>query len=369
MKTGTKVTVKDGSYMLTESEYGGYSAWGKYKDTKYIGLCRDTFTVINHDKYPTPEENYGHKNDTEIIHDNTGEIWYCNEKICLTKLKQMGNKKEKNRIIKEATERGFVIGAIHSGIDGKESDRFEITEPLHFAGWHLYGGESGCIYNGGRWAKIIMPARKPLFVTEDGVNIYDGTPHYSVYVKSLMLADNGCAQRNRSASSASWKTFSTRKAAEDWIALQKQKQKEADLIREAEKRGLIDGAKYKWDNNRWIHLPERIIKYPLYVNGKGDLCDFMSNIISKDGEWPTVITEPKSLKPEELVEGEIYFADAKDGSCSSIFRHKYNNLNDGGYMKTDTSHVYKFQPIRPATLEEKQKLVKAEVNNGFFYKL
>lgn len=281
----------------------------------------------------------------------------------------MGNKEEKNRIIKEAIERGFVSGAIHSGIDGEEfigseSGRFEITEPLHFAGWCLYGGETGCIYTGGKWAKIITPARMPLFITEDGVKIFkNDNAYYSDGINVFRATCFGVQDISM------YKWFSTLKAAEDWIASRKQKQKEAELIKGAEKRGLIDGAKYKWDNNRWIHLPERIIKYPLYVNSKGDLCDFMSNIISANGEWPTVITEPKSLKPEDLVEGEIYFADAKDGSCSSIFRHKYNNLNDGGYMKTDTSHVYKFQPIRPATLLEKQKLVKAEVNNGFFYKL
>lgn len=217
-------------------------------------------------------------------------------------------------------------------------------------------------------AVVVFEGQKPLFMTEDGIETFDGEKYWFVNKNSKdPIALSSVAQSFDLVDSNI--RFSTLKAAEDWIASRKQKQKEAELIKGAEKRGLIDGAKYKWDNNRWIHLPERIIKYPLYVNSKGDLCDFMSNIISTNGEWPTVITEPKSLKPEDLVEGQIYFAESKCHSCSSIFRHKYNNLNSGGYINTSVSRVYEFQPIRPATLEEKQKLVKAEVNNDFYFGL
>ena len=284
----------------------------------------------------------------------------------------MGNKEEKNRIIWEAMERGFVFGAIHSGIDGKESDRFVITEPLHFAGWYLYGGEEGCIYNGGRWAKIIMPARKPLFITEDGVKMYGGEQYWFFSMKWVDPRPISSRAQACDLSDCNIR-FSTLNAAEYWIASQKQKQKEADLIREAERRGFVMGVKHTETGDLGLGYYFTIDDDLHFTNGK--LYGGKNGCIYNGKEWATVELKPKSLKPEDLVEGEIYFDD--DGENSSIFRFKtingyayplfYSRIFDGEYIVGWWCIRYNF--LRPATLEEKQKLVKAEVNNGFFYKL
>ena len=292
----------------------------------------------------------------------------------------MGNKEEKNRIIKEAIERGFVSGAIHSGIDGEESDRFEITEPLHFAGWHLYGGEAGCIYTGGRWAKIITPARKPLFVTEDGVKMYGGEQYWFIHKRMMPCIISEFVVRDERRNDDYYR-FSTRKAAEDWIASQKQKQKEADLIREAEKRGFTKYP-HRWDSNA-ERMPCVGFEYRVnWLDGIDNIHDTGSaNIIWRsDRGWATIIKseeKPKSLKPEELVEGEIY-VDTEGIQSPRIIRFMrifddiridiYSQIMSTSRYEGLTSG-YRFDFLRPATLEEKQKLVKAEVNNGFFYKL
>ena len=283
----------------------------------------------------------------------------------------MGNKKEKNRIIKESIERGFVNGAVHSGIGGKESDRFEITEPLHFAGWHLYGGETGCIYTGGRWAKIITPAKKPLFITEDGVKMYGGEQYWFFSTKWVDPRPILSIAQSCDFSDCNIR-FSTLKAAQDWTALQKQKQKEAELIKEAEKRGFVMGAKHTGTGDLGLGYYFTVDNDLHFTNGK--LFGGKTGCIYNGKEWATVQPRPICLKPEELVEGEIY-VDAK-GEDDRIVRFKDVSM---GYVRLYSQLLrsgkfylgggYPAGTIRPATLEEKQKLVKAEVNNGFFYKL
>lgn len=79
--------------------------------------------------------------------------------------------------------------------------------------------------------------------------------------------------------------------------------------------------------------------------------------------------EPLTLKPEELVEGEIYVAEGVDYRAESIFRYKYTNLNCLGFYINKDCHFVKFQTLRHATTSEKQTLIKEEVKNGFFYEL
>lgn len=64
----------------------------------------------------------------------------------------------------------------------------------------------------------IKKAPEPLFVTEDGIEVFGGDFHFSVNKKTLTLADNGTAQIGNSASHKDvWWTFSTKELAEKYI--------------------------------------------------------------------------------------------------------------------------------------------------------
>ncbi len=84
-----------------------------------------------------------------------------------------------------------------------------------------YGNDgAGYVYFRGEWAEVI----KPIFKTEDGIDIYEGDEYYSVCKKTFKLADFGAPQSNGAASSTEfWLTFSTKEAAEDWLAKNKPK--------------------------------------------------------------------------------------------------------------------------------------------------
>ena len=79
MGVGDQVKIKDGSFMITVansklSEHGGYTS------TNHIGLCKDDFTVIAVNmKLPVGESINVRTNDTIIVHNPTGEVWFCSE--------------------------------------------------------------------------------------------------------------------------------------------------------------------------------------------------------------------------------------------------------------------------------------------------
>ena len=228
-------------------------------------------------------------------------------------------------IIEEAISRGFVMGAVHTGMHGME--RFEITQPLHFAGSYLFGGERGCIFDGTNWAKLVSSEKKkPIFTTEDGVDVFANQEYYMVWECNGWQVSKHSATKLESLSSNTWR-FSTDKAALDFIMEQRPKVKPGDEA------------------------------------GIGCANSLSTWIIEE-------LKKPKSLKPEELVEGEIYFAETNDeGYISSIFRHGYMNLNERGFTQSDWSKKSLDQPIRPATLLEKQKLITAEISNNYFHEL
>ena len=79
MKTGTKVKIIDGGYMLTIND-GQLSHAGSYATTITLGWCKDTFTIIDHGNYPAHNDNRkGFRNNTMIVNDCTGEVWFCSE--------------------------------------------------------------------------------------------------------------------------------------------------------------------------------------------------------------------------------------------------------------------------------------------------
>lgn len=156
--------------------------------------------------------------------------------------------------------------------------------------------------------------RVPLFVTEDGVEIFEKGKYFYLSTKldEIFVVDSAI----KYFLSEGIKRFSTEQAAKDWIATQK----------------------------------------------------------------------PKSLKPEELVDGEIYVAE-EDGRL--IFRHKSFRRYEGhegsvhcytligfglaGFSRETWTMIY--SPVKPrricrhATLSEKQTLIHTEVENGYYYEL
>lgn len=90
----------------------------------------------------------------------------------------------------------------------------------------------------------------------------------------------------------------------------------------------------------------------------------------KVGQLSNAKIEPSAhLKPEDLIEGEIYFAEKKGMCVESIFRYKCTNINIFDLNLSSSSSFVHEQPIRHATPEEKQKLIKAEVEHGYFHEL
>ena len=220
-----------------------------------------------------------------------------------------------------------------------------------------------CIYYRGKWAEIIPEKKKPIFTTEDGVDVFEGDSYYFIsYFGSVVPSEAHVTNLTDGT-----KRFSTQQAAQDWIEKQKPALLEADLIKEAKERGLIDGATYLSPKNKFT----REVKYPLSLTqDKDGLRDAKANLIFWGGEWGVVIpTTLKSLKPEELVEGEIYFAEENSEAISSIFRHKYSNLNKDSFYEGDRLVVVLSQQIRPATLLEKQKLITTEISHNYFHEL
>lgn len=93
-------------------------------------------------------------------------------------------------------------------------------------------------------------------------------------------------------------------------------------------------------------------------------------------EWESFTLKPKSLSPDELVDGKIYvdedeiypnifrFKKQKYGQCSS-----YSRLftNDGTFYLNEDLILPK--GIHSATPSEAQTLIRAEVANDFFFEL
>ena len=108
-----------------------------------------------------------------------------------------------------------------------------------------------------------------------------------------------------------------------------------------------------------------------------DFCKYVSNY-NLQGEWDA-FNKPKSLSPDELVDGKIYvdedngrvvrFNKIKNGCAISLYSQKciegtyYNSLN--GYGKN-----YHYRGLfRHATPSEAQSLIRAEIEHGYFHEL
>ena len=77
---GDQVRIKDGSYMQRPNG----SHYGETKETKYIGLCKQNFTVLATNLVLKKVD--GYVLDTIIQNDENLEVWFCNEKVSLEPL-------------------------------------------------------------------------------------------------------------------------------------------------------------------------------------------------------------------------------------------------------------------------------------------
>ena len=241
-----------------------------------------------------------------------------------------GEKEKEHDLIEEAIKRGFVMGAKHSGQHG--ADEFEITQKLHIVSGRLYGGGYGCIYDGGKWANLISEKPKPLFVTEDGVDVFEGNEYWIAgqtqdYIWEIRTCC-ACGLHNPENH-----FFSTKEAAQAYI--QKQQQPKA-----------TDQAKTLWQSQC--------------------VDDFFLSF-----------AKPKSLKPEELVDGEIYVD--TEGLCKMRVIRFRSDAKQWGINLYSQFHLLigfcintnKYSPVflRPATLLEKQQLITEEMKHNYFHEL
>ena len=158
------------------------------------------------------------------------------------------------------------------------------------------------------WDNIRMiKEEKPLFITEDGVEIFENEGYWIVSKDHEEFISYFNTVPSVKFIKKDTKRFSTKQAAEEWIAAQK----------------------------------------------------------------------PKSLKPEDLVDGEIYVLAVKNDT--RIFRFdRLNNsdlivvhsqLLDDGIFYNDGTWTYDNGFISIATLSQKQILIKKEIKNGYFHEL
>ena len=234
------------------------------------------------------------------------------KEVLIVYLKEKAPKKKD--IIKEAISRGFVLGATHSGRCGNRA-RFTIDRDLYFIGDCLYGGDSGCIFNGETWAEII----KPLFKTEDGVDIYEGDIFYVVRKNEFAFLE--------------------------------------------------------WDKN----ISDRPLSTRQFCASKKTLKEDNELFFSSEAAARAWID---THQPLELVEGEIYTVNDACLELTWIFRFKKLRASEEGtahYWSMVGENMFELNdwityddPNRtccPSSLEEKKKLITAEVNNGYFHKL
>ena len=237
------------------------------------------------------------------------------------------NEKEQ-AIIEEAKRRGFVMGAKHGGVwnDGC----YEIIEDLNFKYGGLYGGTTACIYEGGIWAELIPEKPKPLFVTEDGVKIFEGDMCWFI-IKDNIMAWHSNIHPTGVMPNRWYKTFSTEAVAQAYI--QKQQQPKA-----------TDQAKCGCMNSLSTWIREELNKL-------------------------------KSLRPEDLVDGEIYISKrnisypriirVKKGSKGILHLYSQIDTYDGKFWGDTDGFIS--GDLYNATLEEKQQLITMEVLNGYFH--
>ena len=86
MKVGDQVKIKDGSYMLTVKD-GKLSHTGSSASTDVIGWCKDSFTIVaTYCTLPADAQPVTRiiQNDTVIVNNSNGEIWFCAEKTNLS---------------------------------------------------------------------------------------------------------------------------------------------------------------------------------------------------------------------------------------------------------------------------------------------
>lgn len=146
------------------------------------------------------------------------------------------------------------------------------------------------------------------------------------------------------------------------------------LINEAERRGYSIGVKHRGQSGV-NHVSFTIKK--LRTNSIGDLMGGSSGCIYSfcNGKWAEII--PNEI---ELVDGEIYRF--KDGDNSRTIRFRRNGINnhllmysqlhcDGDFWIHEESDYFdsKDRKLSPATKKQKQKLIRAEVKNGYFHEL
>ena len=166
--------------------------------------------------------------------------------------------------------------------------------------------------------------RKPLFITEDGVEIFEGDPFYVVIKAELILLSWSYPAESiefkaskKSKALYGEALFSTKEAAQAYVQKQKPDQ-------------------------------------------------------------------PKSLRPEELVDGEIYYSREDNNSwlfrfscmitddrVSANYAKSYSMIDHWGGFSIGGNLVFsdRIRTCRPATLLEKQQLIAEEVKHNYFHEL
>ena len=260
-----------------------------------------------------------------------------------------------NIIKNKATKMGFLIYRHEwNGIEPRPACKgFVWVENWNSQGYPALkdSGSSVAIWTGKQgWAKIIK--EEIIVTTEDGCPIHPKESCWAVNIKDLVpFMTEGESIKDM----ANCKYFSLKSYAEEWIK---------------------------------DHKPVDMSLWEMMCDGslKDALRPKAASIEEMKQPYPKSLLEllhpeekAKSLKTEELVDGNIY-VDTKGLCPNRIIRFKQVRSDYGidlysqlmthldNHLVMDTKQ-YCLSVLKPATLEEKQTLIRAEINHGYFHEL
>jgi hypothetical protein len=245
----------------------------------------------------------------------------------------------------------------------------------------IVGIEScGYFEDNNRTIIVKLKPQIPIFTTDDNVQIYDGDEYFPVYYSERWEKNFTYIAHYGMHLAADAKRFSTAKARDNYIFEQKKIELTAEALRRYPVGCIINQfPAYNYGVKTWTILHNTVDVSRNNPTNKDRINVTIGGIgvyNSDIGIWaPIVEPERKYLDASELVKGEIY-VDEKQSEirivrlksvskeCISLYSQLclLNNkfYNGGGYP---TSLIY------PATIEQKQQLIKAEIEHDFFYEL
>jgi len=148
------------------------------------------------------------------------------------------------------------------------------------------------------------------------------------------------------------------------------------------KTGLMDPASISY----WVKYPcvstdgKDCFSSQMFPERAHRIIDFGKYVSNRNlkGEWRE-FSKPKSLSPDELVDGKIY-VDGKDErtirvkslsrkGVLDLYSQHIPNFNNGGSLNSTSTYCLIESKLREATVEEKKSHIKFEIERDYFHEL